>query len=553
MSILATPLNQLEQWLATPEGSHFEFKEAKTNYHFDKLVEYCVALANEGGGKIILGVTDARPRKIVGTTAFAEPGRTEAGLYQKLSHRIPVEEILTPQGRVVVVHVPSRLPGAPWQIEGRYLKRAGDELTGLNADELKWIFAETGPDFSAEICPNATLEDLDPAAVAEFRTLWAAKSGDERKRHWSDIETLANAELLLDGSVTYAALILCGTHAALGRRLDQAEVIFEYRSAESAGPAADRINFREGWLLFHERIWERINLRNNRQSYQDGLFRYELSTFDEQTVREAILNAVAHRDYRLGGSIFVRQFDQRLEVISPGGLPPGITTENIVEEQNPRNRRLAAALEKCGLVERAGQGVNLMYERCVRQGKHLPSFSGTSAHQVRLTLDGLMTSPDLVRFIQHIGESELRAFSTEDFLVLDHLARDVKLPDGLKARLPGLVEAGIIEVVGKGKSARYIAGRRLYQALGEAGVYTRKHGLDRETNKALLEKHLRLRGADGAPTSELQQVLPAESSSAIKRMLYEMRDEGLVNSRGKQRGTRWYLADFIVQDKSDER
>jgi predicted HTH transcriptional regulator len=108
-------------------------------------VEYCVALANEGGGKIVFGVTDRRPRRIVGTAAFAEPGRTEAGLHDRLSHRIPVAEVRTADGRVLIVHVPPRLPGTAWQIDGRYLKRAGDELTGLSDAELKAMFAETGP------------------------------------------------------------------------------------------------------------------------------------------------------------------------------------------------------------------------------------------------------------------------------------------------------------------------------------------------------------------------------------------------------------------------
>ena len=148
---MTTTREQLQRWIEEPEGTNLEFKEAKSNYHFDKLVEYCVALANEGGGKIIRGVTDLRPRRIVGTSAFAEPGRTEAGLYDRLSHRITVEEVQTDGGRVLVVHVPARLPGTAWQIEGRCLKRAGDGLTALTDTELKIIFAETGPDFSAEI------------------------------------------------------------------------------------------------------------------------------------------------------------------------------------------------------------------------------------------------------------------------------------------------------------------------------------------------------------------------------------------------------------------
>ena len=151
---------QLQEWLDEPEGRNLEFKEAKQSYQFDKLVEYCVALANEGGGTIILGVTDKRPRRIVGTAAFAEPGRTEAGLHERLSHRIPIEEVRTADGRVLVVRVPGRLPGTAWEIGGRYLRRAGDDLAVMTAADLRAIFAEVGPDFSAEPCPQVTLADL---------------------------------------------------------------------------------------------------------------------------------------------------------------------------------------------------------------------------------------------------------------------------------------------------------------------------------------------------------------------------------------------------------
>ena len=89
---MTTTPEQFQAWLNAPEGTRLEFKTASNNYHFEDLVDYCVALANEGGGEIILGVTDRRPRQVVGTAAFSEPGRTEAGLHQRLSHRIPVEE-----------------------------------------------------------------------------------------------------------------------------------------------------------------------------------------------------------------------------------------------------------------------------------------------------------------------------------------------------------------------------------------------------------------------------------------------------------------------------
>lgn len=541
---MTTSIDQLSQWLSEPEGTHLEFKEARSGFDFERLLKYCVALANEGGGKIVLGVTDVRPRHIVGTRAFEEPGRTEAGLHQRLMHRIPVEEFHHPDGRLIIVHVPGRLPGTAWQIDGRYLKRAGDDLTALSDHELKQFFAETGPDFSAETCPNAKLSELLPKALSDFRARWAKKSGDDRKLAWNDRETLINAELLVGESLTYAALILFGSRESLGRHLAQAEVVFEYRSSEASGPAADREEYREGFFAWYDALWQKINLRNDKQSYQDGLFRLDIPTFDEIQVREALLNAVAHRDYRHGGSVFFRQYVQRLEIVSPGGFPPGITQENVLDQQNPRNRRLAEALTRCGLIERSGQGMNLMFEHAVRQGKTLPSFSGTSSHEVRLTLDGKLRSPAFVKFLERLGEQTLRSFATDDFLALDRIRNDQALSPQLKERLPTLIDVGAVEAIGRGKGTHYILSAELYAAMGAKGTHTRKKGLDHETNKELLLKHIANQKEQGAPLAELRQVLPALSDARVQALLNEMRTEEKIDLDGQRRWARWKLPQY---------
>jgi ATP-dependent DNA helicase RecG len=534
-----TTLEQFENWLAEPEGLRLEFKSATGQFHFDKLTDYCVAIANEGGGKIILGVTDRRPRQVVGTGAFAEPGRTEAGLYDRLHHRILVEEYHYKGHRVLIVHVPSRLPSTAWEYDGRYLRRAGDDLIPIPPTELQAMFSEVVSDYSAEPS-SAAITDLSPDALANFRQRWARKSANPRIEQWNDRETLVSAELLVDEKLTIAALILFGTTVALTRYLAQAEVVFEYRSSEASGPAQDRLELRTGLLQSLDALWQRINLRNDRQSYQDGLFRFEIPTFDETAVREALLNAVAHRDYRAGGSVFVRQFARRLEIISPGGFPPGITSDNILDQQSPRNRRLAEALGKCGLIERSGQGINLMVETAIRQSKPLPDFTGTSSHEVRLTLAGTVQDPAFIRYLKNIGEDTLRNFSTHDFLVLDVLRRDKPLDDLLKLRLPNLVDAGAVECVGRGRGVRYLLSRGLYSALGAKGTYTRKKGLDHETNKSLLVKHLQ-DNPSGAPLSELRQVLPAVSEKAVQHMLAELKAEKRAILKGSRRWARWFL------------
>jgi ATP-dependent DNA helicase RecG len=536
---MTVSVEKLQKWLDAKEDEHLEFKEAKTNFHFGTLVNYCIALANEGGGKIILGVTDKVPRTVVGSQAFQDLERTKAGLIERLRLRVDVEEIRHPDGRVLVFQVPSRPIGMPIQYEGAYWMRGGQDLVPMTPDVLQRIFAEAGPDFSAEMCGLARLDDLDPTTVDVLRRLWQRKSPDQDIATRPMERLLADAELVVDGRLTYAALILLGKREALGRHLAQAEVVFEYRSNEAPGPAADRHEFRQGFLLVLDEIWRLINLRNDLQHFQQRFFVWDVPTFNERVVREAVLNAVSHRDYRHGGSVFVRQYARRIEIVSPGGFPPGITPENILRQQNPRNRRIAEVLAKCGLVERAGQGFDLIFRESIRQSKPLPDFSHTDAHFVWLTLHGEIQDPEFLRFLEEIGQERMAAFSIDDFLVVDLVHREQAVPDDLKSRVEHLLEQGIIERLGRGRGVRLLLSQRFYRRLGKAGVYTRKRGLDREMNKALLLRHLRESGDAGCPISELQQVLPAQSRDQLKRLLSELRRERRVQLVGERRGARW--------------
>ncbi|MEO8028981.1 MAG: ATP-binding protein, partial [Bryobacteraceae bacterium] len=152
-------LHDLDRWLCEPESETLEFKEAKTKYDVEKLVRYCSALANEGGGTMILGVTDKRPRTVVGSSAYPEPGQTVSQLAEKLHLRIGWAELLHPLGRVLVFDVPPHPVGVPIHADGAYYARSGDSLGPLRPGELKKIFDEAGPDYSAEFHPSATLAD----------------------------------------------------------------------------------------------------------------------------------------------------------------------------------------------------------------------------------------------------------------------------------------------------------------------------------------------------------------------------------------------------------
>ena len=537
---MTTTLDQLQVWLDAKENERLEFKEAKNRFDFEELVKYCAALANEGGGRMILGVTDQLPRRIVGSQAFTDLERTKAGLIECLRLRIDTDEVQHLDGRVVVVTVPPRPVGMPIQYKGAYWMRAGQELAPMTSDLLKRILDEAGPDFSAEMCSGASLTDLDPIAIERFRAMWLRKSENKALKTISHQQLLTDAELMVDGRLTYAALILFGTRQVLGKYLAQAEVVFEYRSSEASLPAQQRKEFRQGFFSFDDDLWNTINLRNEVQQFQDGLFVWDISVFNEAVVREAILNAVSHRDYRLAGSVFVRQFPHQLEIVSPGGFPPGITMENILWRQAPRNRRIAETFAKCGLVERSGQGLNRMFEECIKESKPKPDFVGTDDYQVSVTLSGEIQDPQFLRFLEKVGRERLASFTTQDFLVLDLVHHEQPTPEELKLRLQALVEQGIIEKVGRGRGTRYILSSQFYGFLRKKGVYTRKHGLDRETNKALLLKHIQDNQQEGSQLQDLVQVLPALSRDQVQSLLRELKAEGEIHYIGRTKAARWY-------------
>ena len=131
-------------------------------------------------------------------------------------------------------------------------------------------------------------------------------------------------------------------------------------------------------------------------------------------------------------------------------------------------------------------------------------------------------------------------FTTHDFLVLDLVHREEPIPDDLKSRLPALLDRGIIERVGRGRGVRYILSRQFYNFVGKKGVYTRKRGLDRETNKALLLRHIQDNRREGCPLHELAEVLPALSRPQIQSLLRELRAEGRIHSIGHTKASRWY-------------
>lgn len=414
----------------------------------------------------------------------------------------------------------------------------------MTPDQLQAVFAECVVDPSALPVGRATLADLDPSAIEALRALWAAKAertiGRDRAaeiRALAPFEVVQRTGLGAEGEVTLAAIVLLGHEHALRRLLPNHEIIYEYRDRPGSIEARIRRNVRRAFFLVHDELWGLVDARNPITEIPAGFLRTSVAAFNELSVREGVLNAVAHRDHERPESIFLRHDPQHLVIDSPGGFPPTVTPENVMDRQVPRNRLIAESLERAGFVERSGQGADIMFREAVREAKPLPSFEGTDATRVRLTLSSAIRDPELVRAMDAIVRDDLTVLDARDFLVLDHVARDGRPPRALLGRVQRLVDIGVLEVRPRG---RYGLSRRLYAAGGRKGDYTRARGLDRLAQLELILQHLRQAGEQGAPIGEVMQIFPHLTRFQVFGLLDQLRKEHRAHVRGERRAARWF-------------
>lgn len=191
--------------------------------------------------------------------------------------------------------------------------------------------------------------------------------------------------------------------------------------------------------------------------------------------------------------------------------------------------------------------MNLIYEECVKEAKALPDFDGTNEGRVRLTLGATIVDETIIRMMNAIGESTLSSFSTEDFLCVRAVMLGEKIALGLRRRIARLVDLGILERVGRN---RVLVSRKYYKAAGKAGTFTRLKGLDAETNKELLLRHMRNEGNPGIKLSDFQGVLPSLDIRQIQWLLNELKSAGRANLVGRTNAARWYCAENKKIDKA---
>lgn len=357
--------DKLQRWLVAPaENEHLEFKEAKQQYDKTKLLRYCVALANEGGGYIVLGVADKPPRRVVGTQAFKSPvdlNSIKAYIVERLRMRVEVTELLHPDGRVLVFEVPSRPIGHPLDFEGAYLMRSGEDLVPMTPDRLKQIFSESQQDwFSQAAKLHASADEvialLDTQTYFELSKLPYPTSRD------GVLKKLSGEGLILKSSegwtVTNLAAIL------LAKRLDafspalarKAPRVVIYEGIDKSNTREDKPGNR-GYAVGFASLVDFVHSAAPQNRFVEQAIREEVKMFPKQALRELIANALIHQDFQVSGaSVMIEMYADRAEISNPG-VPP-IRVERFIDEYRSRNERLADLMRRFGICEEKGSGVD---------------------------------------------------------------------------------------------------------------------------------------------------------------------------------------------------
>jgi ATP-dependent DNA helicase RecG len=533
---MKTTLDQLNNWLKNQEGLNLEFKKAENSFSKTELFNYCSALANEGGGKLIFGV-EPKKHEVVGTNLYKGTHSTLSNeILNKLGIRVDAEEMISPNGRVLILHIPTHYVGKPIKSNGVYWMRAGESLVPMDEQTLAQKLTQYEQDFSALVIKNLIISDLDNEAITSLRNI-LIKNNKKMLTDLNDAKLLSALELVTENGVTYAGLILLGKKEKIDELLPCAEIIFEWRQEQKINHDF-RKEWREPFLKVYDDIWEIISNRNTRIPIQEGLIQNEILAFNEKAIREALLNAVTHRDYSISSqSIFIKADNEKMEVTSPGGFLPGITPENVINKQASRNRRLTDVFQKLGLVERSGQGMDQIFETTIREGKGLPDLSKTDNFQVVLNIPAQVKDKNFILFLEKVSKERQIIFSFEEIFELE-LLRENKIVSNLKNKNKFL-DLGIIEKVGKTTGTKYILSHKYYKYENKPGVYTRIVGFSRESKKELILDHIRRENK--GRLQDFLDAFPELKRGDIANLLYELKSEGKIKHEGFRRSGYWVI------------
>jgi predicted HTH transcriptional regulator len=446
------------------EHARLEFKEAKNQYSLDKLYEYCVALANEGGGHLVLGVHDRLPRPVVGSAAFDNPVKTVRQVLTKLGFHVEIEIVHHPDGRVVVVTIPSRPRGTAYQLDGRYIMRSGESLVSMSEDRLRSIFDEGKPNWLDEVSRSG-MTGQEVIDALDSQTFFELLNEPFPTDSNAILDRLVRERLLIRRGAFFDLPRLGGLLLArqlpdfedIGRKAPRVVV---YSGTSKRSTKLDQVGVKGYAVGFRGLIGFVMSQLPQNEVVKDAI-RTEENLLPEISIRELIANALVHQDFLLSGaSVMIEIYSDRIEISNPG--KPIVELDRFIDGYQSRNERLADLMRRMGVCEEKGSGVDKVIHSAEMYQLPAPDFR-EEYRRTSVVLAGPKPFENMGRderiraCYQHAGLKRV----TNDHMTNQSLRERFKLPDSKNVTVSQIiastVEAGLIkadESVGQSRKHR---------------------------------------------------------------------------------------------------
>ncbi|WP_344973622.1 RNA-binding domain-containing protein [Compostibacter hankyongensis] len=537
------------------ETEVIEFKEAKNNFHFDKLGKYFSALSNEANLKgkaeawLIFGIEN-KDHRIVGSR-YRHGDRSgldslKGEIAEKTTNRITfieIYELNLPEGRVIMFQIPAAPRGFPIAWAGHYHGRDGEELSPLNLEEIERIREQaTRIDWSAATCEGATIEDLHPEAIRVAREKFKVKNQRlaTEMDDWDDLTFLSKAKIIIGNRITRTAIILLGKPES-EYFINPAVARITWLLKDKENHEKDYQHFTCPFLLAVDGVFGKIRNLKYRYIKEDTLFPEEVDQFDPFTIREALSNCIAHQDYSCGGRVnVVEREDGYLTFTNLGEFLPG-SIETVIESEEPpayyRNSFLVNAMVNLNMIDTVGSGIKRMFRLQREKFFPMPDYD-ISGGKVKATLTGKVLDIDFARVL-----ARNPGLSFFEILMLDKVQKKKELSDH---EISYLKDRQLIE----GRKPNFHISFSIAEKTGRKAEYIRNRGLKDQHYKDLILEFIGQYGA--ATKAEIDKLIldllpnvlsPKQQENKVRNLVYSMskRDKTIVNE-GTRRKPVWRMS-----------
>ena len=544
---------KIVQMLVTFENEVVEFKEARSNYHFNDIGKYFSALSNEANLRglqeawLIFGISD--DKKIVGTDFRKQGGlqNLKKEIINGTNERLTFMEIYTlnlERCRVIAFQIPPAIRGIPTTWQGAAYAREHESISPLPMNKVDLIRSQIGMDWSKEIVENATLEDLDKEAVKKARELFSKRQSDRKKaqeilRKLSDIEVLNKAGITIKGKITRTALLLLGKSES-SYFFDGFIPRITWTLYNADYTVKTYEHFDMPLLLAVDQVYSRI--RNVKYRYiagQQTLFPDEVDQYEPELIKEIINNCIAHQDYRLRGKINVEEFEDKLIFINEGGFIPETIEQALEPGYKPpyyRNVFLCNAMVNLYMIDTNSMGIPMMYQIQRDKCFPLPTYDLNTINRVKVIVYGKILDKNYTQLLHSNGELDIQTV-----FLLDKVQKGQTIS---KESFKKLKRQGLVE----GRYPNLFVSFKVANSVGQKANYIRNKGLDDDICKQLIIKALKAMGE--ASKQDLMEILEKalpdvlseeQKSKKVSNLLQAMKKEGMIAARGTNRYAKWYV------------